>query len=47
MRRTKTLFAALAGTVALVMSLGAQAADKHVTVAYQTDALPSSVAISN
>ncbi|KAB0676453.1 taurine ABC transporter substrate-binding protein, partial [Aureimonas leprariae] len=43
----KRLLAALVGTVALAASFGANAADKHVTVAYQTDALPSSVAISN
>nr|WP_244639543.1 taurine ABC transporter substrate-binding protein [Aureimonas endophytica] len=43
----RTLFAALAAGTALLGAGGALAADKHVTVAYQTDALPSSVAIAN
>jgi taurine transport system substrate-binding protein len=42
----KSIFAAAAGAVALLGALSAQAADK-VVVGYQTDALPSSVAIAN
>ncbi|WP_152047541.1 taurine ABC transporter substrate-binding protein [Aureimonas psammosilenae] len=45
MTKAKMLLAAIAGSVALMGA--AHAADKHVTVAYQTDALPSSVAIAN
>ncbi|KQT64496.1 MULTISPECIES: taurine ABC transporter substrate-binding protein [unclassified Aureimonas] len=46
--KTANLFlAALVGSVALLGAFGAEAADKKVTVAYQTDALPSSVAIAN
>ncbi|OLP62456.1 taurine ABC transporter substrate-binding protein [Xaviernesmea oryzae] len=44
----KTLLAAAAVTLgASLFSLSAGAADKKVVVAYQTDALPSSVAIAN
>ncbi len=45
----KTLFAAaIAATIGVAATtLGANAADKKVVVAYQTDALPSSVAIAN
>ena len=47
MKRASALLAAVFGTVAVAFSFGADAADKKVTVAYQTDALPSSVAIAN
>lgn len=47
MKKAKTLLAALVGLAALTGPFGAQAADKKVTIAYQTDALPSSVAIAN
>ncbi|HYA74989.1 MAG TPA: taurine ABC transporter substrate-binding protein [Roseiarcus sp.] len=43
----KTLLAAALGAFALLGSAGAEAADKTVVVGYQTDALPSSVAIAN
>jgi taurine transport system substrate-binding protein len=44
----KTLFAAITlGSAILAAPFMAQAADKKVVVAYQTDALPSSVAIAN
>jgi taurine transport system substrate-binding protein len=42
----KTILAAAAGAAALLGALSAEAADK-VVVGYQTDALPSSVAIAN
>lgn len=47
MKRTKLFLAAVLGSVAMVGAFGAQAADKTVTIAYQTDALPSSVAIAD
>lgn len=47
MRKVSKLLAALVGTAAVVLSGGAGAAEKKVTVGYQTDALPSSVAIAN
>lgn len=44
----RNTIAALAATVAVALgAVAAQAADKKVVVAYQTDALPSSVAIAN
>ena len=43
----KLLLAAAAGAMALFSAVGAEAQDKSVVVAYQTDALPSSVAIAN
>jgi taurine transport system substrate-binding protein len=44
---SKLLLAAAAGAIALFGAVSAEAADKSVVVAYQTDALPSSVAIAN
>ncbi len=41
------LKAAVFGIGSIVVAVSAQAADKKVVVAYQTDALPSSVAIAN
>ncbi len=46
MVRISKLLAAAVGVVAFIAAFGAQAADK-VVVGYQTDALPSSVAIAN
>ena len=43
----KALFAAAFGALAVFAAANAGAADKSVTVGYQTDALPSSVAIAN
>src|SRR5262249_15925257 len=44
----RTLLAAIAlGSASLLAPLVTQAADKKVVVAYQTDGLPSSVAIAN
>ena len=47
MKVSKLLHAATAGAFALFGAFGADAADKSVVVGYQTDALPSSVAIAN
>lgn len=47
MKVSKLLLAAAAGAFALFEAFGAHAADKSVVVGYQTDALPSSVAIAN
>ena len=47
MKITKALFAAALGALAVLAAASAQAADKAVVVGYQTDALPSSVAIAN
>ena len=47
MNITKALFAAALGALAILGSAGAQGAEKSVVVGYQTDALPSSVAIAN
>jgi taurine transport system substrate-binding protein len=44
---SKFILAATAGALALIGAATADAADKHVVVGYQTDALPSSVAIAN
>lgn len=44
---TRKLLAAALGAVAFVTAGAAGAADKKVTIGYQTDALPSSVAIAN
>jgi taurine transport system substrate-binding protein len=46
MKFPKTLLAAATGALAL-LAVGANAAEKSVVVGYQTDALPSSVAIAN
>jgi taurine transport system substrate-binding protein len=47
MKLVKTLFAAAVGALVIGGSTTAGAADKKVVVGYQTDALPSSVAIAN
>src|SRR3954463_1901351 len=47
MNITKMLASAAIAAFALGTSFAAHAADKKVVVAYQTDALPSSVAIAN
>lgn len=47
MKIARTLFAAALGALALLSAASAQAADRSVVVGYQTDALPSSVAIAN
>ena len=48
MNITKRLFTASVGALLLASTLGvANAADKTVVVAYQTDALPSSLGIAN
>ena len=47
MNITKALFAAAFGALAVFGAASAQAAEKSVVVGYQTDALPSSVAIAN
>ena len=46
MNLTRRIFAAAVGAAALLGAFGARAADR-VVVGYQTDALPSSVAIAN
>src|SRR5271165_2062481 len=46
-KTSKLLLAAVAGVLAFIGAAGAEAADKTVVVAYQTDALPSSVAIAD
>lgn len=47
MHAVRKLLAAVAGVTALFLATNAGAAEKKVTVGYQTDALPSSVAIAN
>lgn len=47
MKIVKKLFAATVGALTLAGALSASAADKPVVVAYQTDALPSSLGIAN
>jgi taurine transport system substrate-binding protein len=47
MKLHKTLLAGLFGALSLAAAFTAQAAEKKVVVGYQTDALPSSVAIGN
>ena len=47
MKRVKKLLTATVGALALAGALSAAAADKQIVVAYQTDALPSSLGIAN
>ncbi|RFO95604.1 taurine ABC transporter substrate-binding protein [Rhodoferax lacus] len=47
MKLVKKLLTATVGALLLATALGTQAADKKVVVAYQTDALPSSLGIAN
>ena len=47
MKTFKKLLTATVGVLTLVVAFGAAAADKSVVVAYQTDALPSSLGIAN
>lgn len=47
MSKVRTSLATFVGMAAIMLATGAGAADKKVTVGYQTDALPSSVAIAN
>ena len=47
MKFNTLITAAVMGFASISMAVGAAAADKKVVVAYQTDALPSSVAIAN
>ncbi len=47
MKITKFLLAVAVGALTVVSAAAASAADKTVVVGYQTDALPSSVAIAN
>lgn len=47
MSKVRKSLATFAGMAAIILATGAGAADKKVTVGYQTDALPSSVAIAN